>query len=183
MRHSQRLAVAALLAVALAACVNLPPVNRASDEPLRTVAQVDLDRYVGKWHEAARLPNSFERGCVAATAEYTKLPDGLIGVRNACRKADGKIDVANGKAKVADAATNARLKVSFFGPFFFGDYWVIDLAPDYAWAIVGEPRGRFLWILTRAERIDTSTKADLTARATALGYDTAKLTWNEGESP
>lgn len=175
-------ATLALMGATLAACAVVPPVNRAAETPLRAVAQVDLERYLGKWHEAARLPNGFERGCVAAIAEYAKLPDGLVSVRNSCRKQNGEIAVADGKAKDVDAVTNARLKVSFFGPFFFGDYWVIDLAPDYAWSIVGEPRGRFLWILTRTPRVDAATKADLTERVRALGYDPAKLTWNEGAS-
>ena len=65
-----------------------------------------------------------------------------------CRKPDGKISDANGKAKIVDTATKAKLKVSFFGPFY-GDYWVLDRAEDYSWAIVGEPSGRYLWILTR----------------------------------
>lgn len=181
MNRAILVATFALLGAALSACVELPPVNRTAETPLRPVAQVDLDRYLGKWHEAARLPNSFERDCVAVIAEYARRPDGLISVRNTCRKDTGKIEVAEGRAKIADAATNARLKVSFFGPFF-GDYWVIDLAPDYAWAIVGEPRGRFLWVLTRAARVDAAAKEDFTARVRALGYDPSKLIWNEGES-
>lgn len=164
----------------LGACVNMPPVNRAAAPPLASVAQVDLERYGGLWHEAARLPNQFERGCVAATATYTKREDGLIGVRNVCTKADGAQADANGRAKIVDAASNAKLKVSFFGPFFFGDYWVIDLAPDYSWAIVGEPRGRYLWVLTRAERIDEALKAELVGRVQAKGYNPAALYWNPG---
>lgn len=168
-----------LLALALTACAGGQPVNRASETPLATVDRVDLERYVGLWHEAARLPNQFERGCVAATAAYTPRADGMIGVRNACTKANGSVSVVNGRAKVVDAATNAKLKVSFFGPFW-GDYWVLDLAPDYAWALVGEGSGRYLWVLTRAERIDEATKADLIERMKARGYDTSALYWNPG---
>jgi apolipoprotein D and lipocalin family protein len=169
-----------VLAAALAACVNAPPVNRNSQPPLATVAAVDLDRYGGLWHEAARLPNGFERDCVAATATYGRLPDGLISVRNVCRKADGATSSVDGRAKIVDPATNAKLKVSFFGPFFVGDYWVIDLATDYSWAIVGEPRGRFLWVLTRAEDITPVMKADLLARVAARGYRADALYWNPG---
>lgn len=161
----------------LAACVSLAAPNRDPERPLPTVAAVDLDRYLGDWVEAARLPNAFERDCVGATATYTKRADGLIGVRNVCTKADGSTEDAVGRAKIVDPATNARLKVSFFGPFF-GDYWIVDLAPDYSWAIVGEPRGRFLWVLTRAPLTDSTLKADLTARIAALGYDTRPLIWN-----
>ncbi len=176
--NSIQLVAGMALAGVLAACVNAPPVNRAEQPPLATVSTVDLDRYGGLWHEAARFPNSFEMGCVAATARYTKRPDGLIGVRNECTKADGRTSSVDGRAKIVDATSNARLKVSFFGPFFVGDYWVLDLAPDYAWAIVGEPRGRFLWILTRDATISDALKTDLIARAAARGYRTEALTWN-----
>lgn len=179
-QSSRELFVGMMLAGALAACVNAPPVNRADQTPLATVASVDLDRYGGLWHEAARLPNSFEMGCVAATARYTKQPDGLVGVRNECRKADGRTSSVDGRAKIIDATSSAKLKVSFFGPFFLGDYWVLDLAPDYTWAIVGEPRGRFLWILTRDAAITDALKADLIARAAARGYRTDALYWNPG---
>ena len=82
--------------------------------------------------------------------------------------------VSEGKAKVADTATNAKLKVSFFGPFFFGDYWVLDHADDYSWSIVGEGSGRYLWLLSRKLPTDAD-RAALTARAKALGYDVAML--------
>lgn len=171
-------AFAVILACALTAACAGQTSYRAASPKLQTVAAVDLDRYGGLWHEQARLPNWFERGCVAATAAYARRPDGLIGVRNVCTKADGKVSVVDGRAKILDPDTNARLKVSFFGPFFVGDYWVIDLAPDYSWAIVGEPRGRYLWVLTRAPAIDAATRADLTARIARHGYRTDALIWN-----
>ena len=169
-----------IAALALASCVNLPPVNRAGPAPLAAVAHVDLDRYGGLWHEAARLPNGFERDCVAATATYTNRADGLVGVRNDCVKADGKVTSVEGRAKIADTRSNARLKVSFFGPFFVGDYWIVDLASDYQWAIVGEPRGRYLWILTRDAAITPALKAELIGRVRALGYNAEALFWNPG---
>lgn len=175
---SKRLfAVLALLTVV--ACANAPPVNRVETVPLATAPQVDLARYGGLWHEAARFPNQFERDCVAATATYTKRDDGLIGVTNVCIKADGSRETARGRAKVADKATNAKLKVSFFGPFF-GDYWVLDVAPDYSWALVGEGTGRYLWVLTREERVSEQVKADLVERLRARGYRTEALYWNPG---
>jgi len=174
------LLLAAIAPVLLGGCVNMPPVNRAPAPPLAAVERVDLARYAGLWHEAARLPNGFERDCVAATATYTRREDGLVGVRNVCTKADGSTSDVDGRAKIVDSATNAKLKVSFFGPFFFGDYWVIDLAPDYSWAIVGEPRGRYLWVLTRAEEIDPALKADLIGRVRAKGYNADALYWNPG---
>ena len=179
MKRSSLLLLAAA-AAAVAACASAPPVNRSGAAPLATVAHVDIARYGGLWHEAARLPNGFENGCVAATATYTRRPDGLVGVRNVCTKAGGKTSLIEGRARIVDAHTNAKLKVSFFGPFFIGDYWVIDLAPDYSWAIVGEPRGRFLWVLTRDARVSEVQKAALVERVRALGYKVDALTWNAG---
>lgn len=173
-----RLLAAVILAAALAGCSSTS--HRTAAPPLQAVAAVDLDRYAGLWHEQARLPNWFERGCVAATAEYGRRPDGLVSVRNVCTKADGEVSDVDGRAKIVDARTNAKLKVSFFGPFFVGDYWVIDLASDYSWVIVGEPRGRYLWVLTRAAAIDAAQKADLIARVAAKGYRTDALVWNTG---
>lgn len=167
-----------LFVAALAACSSTT--HRGRVVPLASVASVDLDRYAGLWHEQARLPNWFERGCVAATAEYGRRPDGLVSVRNVCTKADGAVSDVDGRAKIVDAATNAKLKVSFFGPFFVGDYWVIALHPGYQWVIVGEPRGRYLWVLTRAPAIDAAFKADMIARVRAMGYRTDALVWNGG---
>ena len=93
---------------------------------------------------------------------------------NRCRKPDGKIKDAAGRAKIVDPATNAKLKVSFFGPFY-GDYWVLDHADDYAWSIVGEPSGRYLWLLSRDATPGKERLEALIARAQALGYDTSML--------
>ncbi|MBY0564231.1 MAG: lipocalin family protein [Hyphomonadaceae bacterium] len=153
------------------------PVNR---EPTASLAAqpVETARYLGLWHEAARLPNSFERDCVRATAEYALRDDGLISVRNTCIRADGETRDAVGRARRVDDALG-KLKVSFFGPFW-GDYWVIDRAEDYSWSIVGEPSGRYLWVLTRADSISADERAAFEARLRELGYDTEPLIWNEG---
>ena len=121
---------------------------------LSTVESVDIDRYLGRWYEIARFPNSFEEGCEGVTAEYELRNDGLISVVNTCRKGatDGKAKVAKGRARVADETTNAKLEVSFFGPFW-GDYWILYLAEDYSLSLVGEPSGRYLWILSRTPEI------------------------------
>jgi apolipoprotein D and lipocalin family protein len=166
------LAAALLAAVAVAGCVAGPSGNRHPPQPAKAV---DLDRYAGLWYEAARYDMRFERGCDGVTAEYSKRPDGLIRVVNTCRQGGptGPVKVVEGKAKIVDAATRAKLKVSFFGPFF-GAYWVLDHADDYSWSIVGEGSGRYLWILTRKPPTPAELKA-LTERAGAMGYDTAML--------
>lgn len=169
------LAIGVLTALALAGCKS-PPVNRTLKEPLPTVAQVDLERYAGRWYEIARLPNSFEANCEGVTADYRLREDGLIDVVNTCRKGavDGKIERAKGKARRAEAGSTSKLEVSFFGPFW-GDYWIIDLAEDYSLSLVGEPSGRYLWILARTPEIDAATRDAALARLSSLGYDVRAL--------
>jgi apolipoprotein D and lipocalin family protein len=170
------LIVAALVAFALPACAMQPAGRAAEAAPLQAVAAVDLDRYAGRWYEFARLPNWFERDCHGVTAEYARKPNGEISVVNTCRKGGpaGPVDRIEGRARVVDAATNAKLQVAFFWEFW-APYWVIDLDPDYRWAIVGEPSGRYFWILTRDAVPAPALQADLLARAERLGYDRARL--------
>jgi apolipoprotein D and lipocalin family protein len=173
-----RICSAAVVAVvALAGCQS-PPVNRSPAPPLVSVASVDLQRYTGRWYELARFPNSFEEDCVGVTATYSKNADGTIKVLNRCllKTLDGNESVAEGSARVVDTSTNAKLAVSFFWPFE-GDYWVIALEPEYKWAIVGEPSGRYLWILSRTPQVPEDVKADLLSRVEALGYNTKALYW------
>lgn len=147
-----------------------PVGNNNVPEPAKTV---DLERYLGRWYEIARYEQRFERGCKAATAEYSLREDGKIDVVNRCRR-NGKLDEARGVAKVVDQESNAKLKVSFFGPFY-GDYWILDRAEDYSWSIVGEPSGRYLWILAREGKPNNPHVRELIRRAEALGYDTSML--------
>jgi apolipoprotein D and lipocalin family protein len=135
---------------------------------------INLEQYLGRWYEIARYEQRFERGCEGVTADYSLRADGRIDVINRCRKSTGKIDEARGIAKVVDPVSNAKLKVSFFGPFY-GDYWVLDLADDYSWSIVGEPSGRYLWILAREANPDAAATERLIRRARTLGYNTTML--------
>lgn len=174
-RPFQTAVLAVAATVLLAGCAALGPKhpigNSAVPEPAKPV---ELAKYLGRWYEIARYEQSFQKGCEGVSADYTLRSDGMISVRNACRKPSGKLSVANGKAKIVDPATNAKLKVSFFGPFY-GNYWVLDHADDYAWAIVGEPSGRYLWLLAR-EATPTQDRIEAQiARAKALGYDTSML--------
>ncbi len=168
-----KLLLPALLALSLTACAAMPVGNPNVPQPAKAV---DFSRYQGRWYEFARYENRFERDCAGVTAEYGKRPDGLISVLNTCRKGapDGPVKVARGKARPAGDALGAKLKVSFFGPFF-GDYWVLDRAEDYSWAIVGEGSGKYLWVLTRTPVPDPAVRADLVARLASLGYDTKLL--------
>ncbi len=152
-----------------------PRGNAKVPEPAKPV---DLERYLGHWHEIARYEQRFERGCQSATADYTLLPDGRVDVFNRCSRRNARARQARGVARVVDAATNAKLKVRFFGPFE-GDYWVLDRADDYSWSIVGEPSGRYLWILARDPHPSAEQLDSLVARAADLGYDTSMLVFDQ----
>ncbi len=146
-----------------------------ADQPLETVAHVDLGRYVGKWYEIARYPNRFEKECARdVTAEYATLPNGKISVVNTCLKSDGKAKQSKGSAVVVDKASNAKLSVTFFWPFS-GKYWILDLGPQYEYAVVGEPSRRYLWILSRSKSMPEEQYREITSRLAAKGYDADKL--------
>ena len=143
---------------------------------LKTVAHVDLQRYLGTWYDIASFPQRFQAGCTGTTATYSMRDDGLIDVFNRCRKGslDGPEDSAKGRARVADGTTNARLEVSFFGPFW-ADYWVIDLGADYEYAVVGHPSRDYLWILSRTPKLAPEVYDGIVARLQTQGYETARL--------
>lgn len=172
-RKIQLIGVTAALMLALGACAAIPrpgPVgNRAVPEPAKSV---DLRRYMGRWYEQFRYEASFQKGFEAVTADYALNADGTVKVINRGLKGGlgGALKQSTGKAKVADAATNAKLKVSFFGPFY-GDYWVLDHDDDYEWSIVGEPSGRYLWALTRAQEPTAAVLRRLEERVKSMGYD------------
>jgi apolipoprotein D and lipocalin family protein len=149
--------------------------------PLASVAELDVARYMGRWYEIAKFPNRFQRKCVADTsADYKLLPDRRIRVSNRCRLGDGSIDEAVGIARPTGEQA-AQLKVRFapawlgFLPFVWGDYWVIDLDPDYQLAAVSEPKREYLWILSRTPRITPDAYAAMIRRLEAQGFDTGKL--------
>jgi len=142
-------------------------------QELTTVPYVDLDRYVGKWYDIASFPQRFQKGCACTMAKYTKNIDGTISVTNTCNK-DGKEKIATAKAKVVDAKTNAKLSVQFFWPFK-GKYWIIDLADDYSYAVVGHPNRKYLWILSRTPVMDATVYQQVLNRIAAKGFDLSML--------
>ena len=148
----------------------------AASMPMQVIPSVDLTRYAGKWYEIARLPNWFQRNCASGTtASYTLRPDGTVTVVNECRKADGKQISVTGRARVADkSGSNSKLKVTFFWPFS-GNYWIIDLDPDYRWAVVGEPGRDYLWILSREPVLGPAVFDQVVSRAKQQGYDVSRL--------
>ena len=140
---------------------------------LEVVPHVDLKKYLGKWYEIARLPARFEEGCSDITATYSLSDDGTISVLNECKR-NGKVKRAKGKAKVVDKNTGAKLKVTFFWPFY-GDYWIINLGKDYDYAVVGTPNRKYLWILSRTPQMDDKLFSQLIELVKSKGFDVKNL--------
>ncbi len=143
-----------------------------------TVTSFDLDRYLGKWYEIARYDHSFERGLVGSTAMYTLRDDGKIKVLNSghLNTLDGPYKESVGKAKSRKNGMPGQLEVSFFGPFY-GDYDILELAPDYSYSVVGSSSPKYLWILSRTPQLSTATKDKILLNLRHRGYDTSKLIW------
>jgi apolipoprotein D and lipocalin family protein len=147
------------------------------ESPLKTVSYVDLNRYMGVWYEIARYPNRFQKDCVGSRATYSLMDDGKVSVLNECYEGSfsGKLRSAKGRAWVVDKETNAKLKVSFFW-FFAGDYWIIDIDDDYSYVVVGHPKRKYLWILSRSKIMDDTTYEGILNGLEKLHhYDTSKL--------
>lgn len=153
----------------------------AATLPNQPVRLLDLQRYAGQWHEIAHLPMYFQRQCVdKITATYSINPDNTIAVKNACRNRDGSMDKADGVARKTEGPAGA-LKVRFapgwlsWLPWVWADYWVIELDPDYQWAVVGSPSRKYLWILSRSPTMDEQLFQNLRSRAEQRGYPVNKL--------
>ncbi|MDD5264996.1 MAG: lipocalin family protein [Candidatus Bipolaricaulis sp.] len=143
-----------------------------------SVAQVDVNRYMGFWYAIAHIPTSFERGCAqGTTAHYKLLPNSRVVVTNTCYRADGTPSRVVGEAWIPDRARPGQLKVSFvkvLGLWLFpGDYWILDLAPDYSYAVVGHPRLQYGWILSRTPTLPSDVLAGIYSRLEAAGYSRA----------
>jgi len=156
----------------------------AQTVPVTTVGKVELSRYIGVWHEVARIPNSFQRQCIGnTTATYAILDDGRISVINQCQKEDGSMSRIEGVAKVVDPESNAKLKVSFVSLFgirlFWGDYWIIGLDAQYHYAVVGHPNRKYGWILCRVPQLTSDEKETVKKILVDKGYDPAKFQWGE----
>ena len=126
--------------------------------PLKTVDKVDLKRYQGRWFEIAKIPNRFQSHCVTNTSsDYRLMDDGAVAVKNRCIDSQGDADEANGMARVVAPISHAQLEVSFVNllglQLFWGDYWILALDPDYQYALIGEPKRKYGWVLARQQQL------------------------------
>jgi apolipoprotein D and lipocalin family protein len=172
------LKILALLALILSTAVALGQ----TAAPLKPIVSLDVPRYLGRWYEIAKFPNSFQKRCVSDTsADYELRPDGSLSVLNQCRQVDAEWEKALGLAKQVGGDKSAKLQVRFapawlsFLPFVWGDYWVVDLDEKYELAAVSEPKREYLWILSRTPVVDPSRYAALLVRLNAMGLDTGRL--------
>ncbi|RYD31887.1 MAG: hypothetical protein EOP87_13865 [Verrucomicrobiaceae bacterium] len=169
-------------AALLSSCGTTGSTAAPAPAPLKTTPKVSTDRYLGKWFEVAHFPQWFQKGCVSATADYSQNKDGSIGVLNTCFRADGGQRTISGVAEPVDEANN-RLRVRFPGNFFArmapvpeeGNYWIIDVSPDYRHAIVGTPDRQFLWFLSRSPTIPQGRFDRMKDIAAGQGFDLGKL--------
>jgi apolipoprotein D and lipocalin family protein len=155
----------------LAACLGMP-------EGVEPVTGFEVDRYLGRWYEIARLDHGFERGLDGVNANYSLREDGAVGVLNrGFDVAEGEWDAAEGVARFVRDERTGYLKVSFFGPFY-GSYVIFDLdKADYRYAFVSGFNRSYLWLLARTPTVEESLKDRFVARAAALGFDTSALIW------
>jgi apolipoprotein D and lipocalin family protein len=166
-----------LLAVFAAGCTGVP-------EGVETVKGFELDRYLGTWHEIARLDHPFERGLSNITANYSLRDDGGVKVVNRGYNVEKQEwDEAEGKAYFVDDEDVGRLKVSFFGPFY-GGYNIIELDKEgYEYSMVAGPDRSYLWILSRSPDLDDAVLDRLIAKARELRFPIAELIMVDHDSP
>ena len=165
-----------VLAVTTAIALSCLIAAAASGQPpVTTAVKVDLQKYMGKWHEISRLEHHFQKHCIGSYAEYTLRNDGEVDVINRCTdERDGRRKEAKGRAWSVDPDSNSRLKVSFFWPFR-GDYWIIELGEKYEYSVVGSPDRKYLWILAREPLMDEVLYSTIVERLRKQGFPVDNL--------
>lgn len=166
--HVSLLFVSLVSLASLAGCAGLPAGTTAVDD-------FSLDRYLGQWYEIARLDHGFERGLDCVTASYSRRDDGGVRVINrGVNLQTAEISRAEGRGYFVDGPDTARLKVSFFGPFY-GGYNVLALDDDYRHALVaGSDRG-YLWLLARTPTVSDAVRQRMIDRARTLDFPVDEL--------
>jgi apolipoprotein D and lipocalin family protein len=179
---SPRTLLASVLSVLLMGMGAPQASAQQADQSVKTIAALDVPRYLGTWYEIAKFPNWFQKKCVGNTkAIYTAKPDGNLRVLNSCKTASGETSEAEGAARQIGATDSPRLEVRFapewlsFLPLVWGDYWVIDLDPQYQVAAVSDPRREYLWVLSRTPQLDPKVYEELLQRLRQQQFDVRKL--------
>jgi len=141
---------------------------------------IDPQRYLGRWYEVGRIPNSFQKNCEAATSDWAKAGDGQYAVVQTCRTGSpaGPPKSWKGAGRVMDPV-KAQIRISFFGGFIKQDYVVVDRADDYSWCILATATPKFFWIMSRRPVISAQQKAQLVARSRQLGFDVTPLVYDQ----
>lgn len=144
--------------------------------PVHTVARVDLNRYMGSWFVIANIPYFLEQGKVATYDSYSMRPDGRMNNVFTFRKKNFSAPEKSwhGVAWVVDKESNAEWKVRFIWPLA-STYLVLELDPDYRWAVVATPGHKLLWVLARERSLDEKTYAEILRRIQAQGYDVNRI--------
>lgn len=165
-------------------CLEIASANSTNGNPVHTVPFVDIVRYSGKWFEIASIPNRFQKECARGTmAEYALVENHRIAVTNSCIRENGTLDRAQGIARIENPESNAELKVSFFRlfgvNFFWGDYWIMGLDPDYRYAFIGTPDRKYGWLIARAPELDTASMDKLWGLVKSQGYSPDKFVFTQ----
>lgn len=175
-KNRNRISVLALALVGAIFLIGDKAMSNNADP--KVVSEVDLARYSGKWHEIAHSPNFFQRKCLRSTAEYAVTSPTSVSVKNVCFKQDGEISDIEGIAKIVDTAQPAKLKVRF-NFFARGDYWIIDLDPNYQWAVVSGPSKKSLFILARQAPMDPDLLVSIMVSLKEKGFRTEELVFDK----
>ena len=179
--HSRNLLIA-LFGLLLICFGSTQVMAQQGDQAVKTIATLDVPRYLGTWYEIAKFPNWFQKKCVSNTkAVYSAKPDGNLRVLNSCKTTAGEISEAEGLARQIGSKDSPKLEVRFapewlsFLPLVWGDYWVIDIDSQYQLAAVSDPRREYLWVLSRTPQLDPKVYANLLQRLKQQQFDIQKL--------
>lgn len=172
----QRMRIFLLLLLAVAVLAVLANRAQAREPELVSKAVVDLDRYMGRWWVIGNIPYFAERGKIASADIYALRPDGKIDNVFVYRKAFDKPEKRmNALATVVPGSNNTRWKIAFFGGLLQADYLILEVAPDYSWALIGQPSGKLAWVFSREQRMDDAQFNALRDKFAAYGYQPADI--------
>ncbi len=192
---SLRAALPAMLSLLALGAVAQPAPTAAPAPAITAIPSLHVPSYMGTWYQVAWFPNRFQKQCVSdTTATYQQRDDGNVLVLNRCKTADGSFDDVEGLARPAgarllgDKLQPAQLEVSFLPAYLrwlpiWGTYWVLELAEDGRYAVIGEPTREYLWVLSRTPRLTAADESWIRSRLTQRGYDLSRWQAHPHGSP